>query len=84
MVAKGLASIWIFGIDVLYVSSLSPADGTIEVGSTLVGVPLVYRENVLLLLVALLPDSGIDILIAVDTIEIVEVHLVCLLSLPSV
>ena len=84
MVAKGLASIWISGIDVLYVSSLSPADGTIEVGSTLVGVPLVYRENVFQLLVAHLPDSGIDILIAVDTIEIVEIHLVCLLSLPAV
>lgn len=74
----------ILGVDVVYVGPLSPADWMVKVGSISVVFPLVGCENVLEQMVAGFPDPSIDILIAVDAIEIIEVHLVYLLSLPAV
>ena len=74
----------ILGVDVVYVGPLSPADWMVEVGGIPVVFPLVGSENVLEQMVAGFPDLSIDILIALDAIEIIEVHLVCLFSLPAV
>lgn len=81
---KSMTCIWVSGIDVMYVCSLFPADWLVEIACFLVELPLWRAENTLKLGVALVPILWVDIVVAIDTAQIVEVHLVSLLSLPII
>ena len=81
---KSMTCIWISCIDVMYVCSLFPADWLVEIACFLVELPLWRAENTLKLGVALVPIMGVDITVAIDAAQIVEVRLISLLSLPVI
>ena len=65
--------LWILGINMVNIHMILPADRAIEIVRVLESLPLSGGHHALELLVAVMPAVGINVAIAADAIEIIEV-----------
>ena len=65
--------LWILGVNMVNIHMIIPADRAIEIVRVLESLPLSGGHHALELLVAVMPAVGIDVAIALDAIEIIEI-----------
>ena len=65
--------LWILGVNMVNIHMILPADRAIEIVRVLESLPLSGGHHALELLVAVMPAVGIDVAIALDAIEIIEI-----------
>ena len=65
--------LWILGVNMVNIHMILPADRAIEIVRVLESLPLSGGHHALELLVAVMPAVGIDVAIASDAIEIIEI-----------
>ena len=65
--------LWILGVNMVNIHMILPADRAIEIVRVLESLPLSGGHHALELLVAVMPAVGIDVAIAADAIEIIEI-----------
>ena len=65
--------LWILGVNMVNIHMILPADRSIEIVRVLESLPLSGGHHALELLVAVMPAVGIDVAIALDAIEIIEI-----------
>ena len=65
--------LWILGINMVNIHMILPADRAIEIVRVLESLPLSGGHHALELLVAVMPAVGINVAIAADAIEIIEI-----------
>src|SRR5574344_1267875 len=65
--------LWILGVNMVNIHMILPADRAIEIVGVLKFLPLSGGHHALELLVAIMPAVGIDVAIAADAIEVIEI-----------
>ena len=65
--------LWILGVNMVNIHMILPADRAIEIVRVLESLPLSGGHHALELLVAVMPAVGINVAIAADAIEIIEI-----------
>jgi signal transduction histidine kinase len=65
--------LWILGVNMVNIHMIIPADRAIEIVRVLESLPLSGGHHALELLVAVMPAVGINVAIAADAIEIIEI-----------